>query len=130
MVNPAIRSIRFVKNCKLDHVSLRSYMRVGLRRGTWSALSRLEKALYRCGLWVAKSRGRITSMKLSMSVIGIITKLVATIRSRIYALGLARARTLGRNYTLAGVFDWAPGVSVLFSRAEYIMYLGIMELNG
>jgi hypothetical protein len=130
MANPTIRSIRFVKNCKLDHVSLRLYMRVGLRRGTWSALSRVEKALYRCGLWVAKARGRITSMKLSVSVIGIITKLVATIRSRIYALGLARARTLRRNYVLAGVFDWAPGVSAWFSRAEYIMYLGITELNG
>jgi len=29
----------------------------------------------------------------------------------------------------AAVFDWAPETKALFFRAEYIRYLGAMELN-
>lgn len=120
----------FPKNRRLDHESLRFHMRVGLRRGTWARLGAVEKALYRCGLWVAKARGRIRSMRLLVSIRGIIRKLLATIRTRIYVLGLARARVLWNNYVSAGVFNWAPQVRALFSRAEYIMYLGVTELHG
>jgi len=63
-------------------------------------------------------------------MVGIVTKLMARIRTRICALGLARARTLWNEYRLAGVFDWAPEVRSLLSRSEYIMYLGVMEFNG
>jgi len=114
----------------LDHAALRRYLRVGLRRGTWAGLSIVDKALYRCGLWVAKARGRITNTRLSASIIGIIMKLAATIGGRIYALGLARARALWRNYASAGVFEWAPEAKLPFSRTEYIMYLGVMELQA
>jgi len=114
----------------LDHAALRRYLRVGLRRGTWAGLSIVDKALYRCGLWVAKARGRVTNTKLSGSIIGIIMKLVATVGGRIYALGRARARALWRNYASAGVFEWAPEAKLPFSRTEYIMYLGVMELHA
>jgi len=120
----------FLKNRRLDHESLRFYMRVGLRRGTWAPLGAVEKALYRCGLWVAEVRGRISSTKLSVNILRIITKLMATIKTRIYALGLARARALWTNYISAGVFDWAPEAKAQFSRIEYVTYLGVMELNG
>jgi hypothetical protein len=119
-----------LKNPSLDHESLRFYMRRGLRRGTWAALDTVEKALYRCALWVAKVRGRIASSKLSVSIIGIITKLVTTAGARIYRLGLARAHALWNCYTSAGVFEWAAEVKVSFSRPEYIMYLGVMQLQG
>jgi len=105
-------------------------MRVGLRRGTWARLGAVEKALYRCGLWVAKARGTISSTKLSVNILRIITKLMATIKTRIYALGLARARALWSNYISAGVFDWAPEAKVQFFCIEYVTYLGVMELNG
>jgi hypothetical protein len=118
-----------LKNTRLDHGSLRFYMRVGLRRGTWARLGAVEKALYRCGLWVAKARGTISSIKLSMSILGIITRLMTTTKTRIYALGHARARALWSNYMSAGVFDWAPEVRAQFSRIEYVKYLGVMELN-
>jgi hypothetical protein len=107
-----------------------SYRRVGLRRGNWGRLETVEKALYRCGLWVAKVRGRITCTKLSVSILSIITKLVATARASIYSLGLARARTLWSNYVSAGVCQWAPEVNALLSRVDYVMYLGVMELSG
>ena len=120
----------FSKNRRLDHESLRFYMRAGLRRGTWARLGVVEKALYRCGLWVAKARGTISSTKLSVRILGIVTKLMTTIKTRIYALGLARARALWNSYLSAGVFEWAPQAKAQLSRAEYITYLGVMELNG
>ena len=130
MADFAISQTRSLKNRRLDHESLRSYLRVGMRRGTWARLSAVEKALYRCGLWVAKVRGTISSTKLSVNILGIITKLMATIKTRIYALGLARARALWSNYKSAGVFEWAPEAKAQFSRIEYVTYLGVMELNG
>lgn len=119
-----------LENPRLDHESLRFYMKKGLRRGTWAALDTVEKALYRCALWVTKVRGKIASSKLSMSILGIIIKLMATARARIYALGLARAHALWNCYTLAGVFEWAPEVKASFARRDYIMYLGVMESRG
>jgi len=122
--------LRLPKGKGLDHAVLRRYLRVGFRRGTWAALGSVDKALYKCALWVAKARGGITNTKLSASIISIIMKLAATIGGRIYALGLARARALWRNYASAGVFQWAPEAKLLFSRTEYIMYLGVMELQA
>jgi len=90
----------------------------------------MDKALYRCAMWVAKARGRIISSKLLARILGIITKLVATLGTRIYTLGLARARALWNDYSSAGVFEWAPEVRASFSRREYIIYLGITELHG
>jgi hypothetical protein len=126
---PALR-LCSTKSLKLDHGSLRLYLRVGLRRGTWARLGAVQKALYRCGLWVAKTRGTISSTKLSVRILSIITKLMTTIKTRIYAIGLARARALWSNYISAGVFEWAPETKAQFSRVEYITYLGVMELNG
>ena len=122
--------LRYLKANGLDHRSLKSYLRVGLRRGTWAGLSATEKALYRCGLWATKVRGGITNMKLLVSILGIIIKLLATVRDCIYRLGLARAQVLWKNYVSARVFEWAPEAKPLFSQAEYITYLGAMEANG
>jgi hypothetical protein len=130
MANLAVSRLCSVKSLRLDHGSLRLYLRVGLRRGTWARLGAVQKALYRCGLWVAKTRGTISSTKLSVSILSIISKLMTTIKTRIYAMGVARARALWSNYISAGVFDWAPEAKAQFSRVEYVMYLGIMELNG
>jgi len=130
MAGSPIHRARPPKERALNYRDLKSYHRVGQRRGTWARLTGIEKALYRCGLWVARVRGRITSMKLSASMVGIVAKLMARIRTRICALGLARARTLWNEYRLAGVFDWAPELRPLLSRSEYIMYLGVMEFNG
>jgi len=74
--------LRLPKGKGLDHAVLRRYLRVGFRRGTWAALGSVDKALYKCALWVAK------------------------------------------------VFQWAPKAKLLFSRTEYIMYLGVMELQA
>lgn len=119
-----------LRNRRLDHESLRFYMKRGLRQGTWAALDTVEKALYRCALWVAKVRGRIASSKLSMSILGIISKLVITAGTRVYTLGRARAHALWNCYISAGVFEWAPEVKASFARRDYIMYLGVMELRG
>jgi hypothetical protein len=130
MANLAVWRLRSMKILRLDYGSLRLYLKVGLRRGTWARLGAVQKALYRCGLWVAKTRSTISSAKLSVSILSIITKLMTTVKTHIYAMGLARARALWSNYISAGVFDWAPEVKAGFSRVEYITYLGVMELNG
>jgi len=119
-----------LKDCGLNYEGLKSIRRVGQRRGTWGRLTGVEKALYRCGLWVARVRGNITSIKLSACMADIVAKLMARIRTRICALGIARARTLWDKYRLAGVFDWAPELRPLLSRSGYIMYLGVLEFNG
>ena len=73
---------------------MRRYLRVSLRRRTRARLDLVEKAPYRCGLWVAKVRGTITSVKLSVSILGIIARLVTTIRNRVYSLGFASSGRL------------------------------------
>jgi hypothetical protein len=130
MAGSQILQLSRLKDCGLNYEGLKSYRRVGQRRGAWAQLTEVEKALYRCGLWVARVRGSITSIKLSACIAGIVAKLMARIRTRICALGIARARTLWDEYRLAGVFDWAPELRPLLSRSGYIMYLGVMEFNG
>jgi hypothetical protein len=89
----------------------------------------MEKALYKCALWLARTRGRITSTRLLAIVYEIVRKLTATRREQIYRLGTARAGSLWNKYELARVFEWAPEIKMLLSRAEYVTYLGVMELN-
>jgi hypothetical protein len=127
---PIFQSHVLRRSRNLDYASLRSHLRAGQRRGTWFGLGTVEKALYRCAMWVAKVRGTISSTKLAVNILSIITKLMATIKTRIYALGLARAHALWSNCMSAGVFDWAPEAKAQFSRIEYVTYLGVMELNG
>jgi hypothetical protein len=113
----------------VDYNTLKSYERVGLRRRTWARLDSVEKALYRCTLWLTKARGKITSTKLLASIYEIFSKLLTTVRERMHRLGTARAQSLWNTYKLARVFEWAPEISKLLSRAEYVTYLGVMELN-
>ena len=113
----------------MTHSELTSFMRTGVRRGTWSKLSIVDRALFRCGIWVAKTRGQIANTTLIVGIRRILVRLLATVRNRIYEAGLTRARRLRKNYLSAGVFDWAPEVKDLIFRPDYIMYLGVMELN-
>jgi hypothetical protein len=129
MANLSIFSSYALKKGALDHVNLMFYFRVGLRRKTWGGLGGLEKALYKCALWVAKMRGRITNMKLSASIRQIIAKLLVAVSTRIYALGLTRARMLRNKCLSGGVFEWAPEVETLLFKPDYITFLGAMELN-
>ena len=130
MAGSRVRQLSRLKDRSLNYEGLKSYRRAGQRRGTWGQLTDVEKALYRCGLWVARVRGSITSIKLSACITYIVAKLVAGIRTRIRSLGIARARTLREKYRSAGVFDWAPELGPLLSKSGYIMYLGVMEFNG
>lgn len=112
----------------LDYGTLRSFLRLGLRRGSWRMLSVEDRALYRCGLWVAKVRGRVVSMRLMVRLWGIILKLSARVRGFIYKAGSARALASYALYERMHVFNWAPEVKIWLGQTGFRLYLGATEL--
>jgi len=90
----------------------------------------LERGLYNCALLLARERQRIVNAKLLVQVRVIISKLLATVRTRIVGVGKARARALHETYARNGLFDWAPEVEIWLGEPETIFYLGVAELSG
>jgi hypothetical protein len=86
--------------------------------------------MFRCGLWVAKARGKISSMRLMVHVLRIALKLLETHRSRIVAAGRRRASEMFVEYAKpGGVFSWAPRMREWLNHPRYLRYLGMMEVN-
>jgi len=54
---------------KFDYSCLVSLRRRGFRNGNWRRLPFVDRALFRCALWVAKVRGRIVSLELLVRVL-------------------------------------------------------------
>ena len=98
--------------------------------GNWAMLSMAEKGLFRCALWVAKARGKISNTKLMVQVLRIALKLLANFKSRIGKAGRERAIKMLEAYAKpGGVFSWAPRMREWLHDPRYVWYLGVMEVN-
>jgi hypothetical protein len=102
-----------------------------LRNGGWARLEIAEKGLFRCALWIAKARNRITNTRLMVQVLRIALKLFKSFQSRIVKAGKARATMMLETYARpGGVFSWAPRMREWLYDPKYIVYLGAMEVNA
>jgi len=88
----------------------------------------LEKALYKCALSLAGSRGRIVNAKLLAQLKAIVWKLLATAKTRILQVGKARAQGMLKTFGEQGVFDWAPEAEAWLRDMKVVFYLGVAEL--
>ena len=100
------------------------------RNRSWGRLSVAERGMFRCGLWVAKARGKISSMRLMVHVLRVALKLLETHRNRIVSAGRQRALQMSEEYAKpGGVFTWAPRMRMLLYDPGYVRYLGVLEVN-
>jgi hypothetical protein len=86
--------------------------------------------MFRCGLWVARARGKISSAKLMAHVLRIALKLLETRTNRIVNAGRRRALQMFEEYSKpGGVFTWAPRMREWLYDPGYVRYLGVLEVN-
>jgi hypothetical protein len=98
----------------------------GLRSGGWFNLSSTKKALFRCALWVAKTRGQISNKELITQVLNVAYQLLRNFRTRISITGRRRATEMMRTFEQpGGVFSWAPEVREWLHDNDYIIYQGV-----
>lgn len=113
------------------YTRLRLLRQRAFRSGSWSRVSVLDRALFRCALWVARVRGRITHVKLIVQVGRIALKLLEGFRTKVLRAGRRRAMIMLETYSApGGAFSWAPQVRQWLSDPRYIWYLGILEVNA
>jgi hypothetical protein len=94
-------------------------------------LSVAERGLYRCALWVAKARGKITNTKLMVQTLRVALKMLDSVHSRIAKAGKARVMMMYEEYAKpGGVFSWAPRMRIWLQDRKYILYLGLLEVNA
>ena len=99
-----------------------------LRNGSWASITSMEKALYRCALWIAKTRGSIINTALVAQILVIVRRFFEGIRSRILAVGRKRAGSMLKNYSSQGsVFQWAPQVKQWLQDSVFVFYLGVIQ---
>ncbi len=113
----------------LTYARLSVIRRLGLRDGNWAPLRISEKALFRCALWVAKDRGKISNSKLVAQVKEIAVKLlrIGKIGNSILRTGWKQARMILDLYEKPhGVFSFAPQVRRWLSDEKYVWYLGVL----
>jgi len=122
----------FMQNAdSLTYSWLVGFWRRSIRNRSWGRLSTAERGLYRCALWVAKARGKITNTRLMVQVLRITLKLVECFQSRIVKAGRARAAVMFEEYARpGGVFSWAPRMREWLYDRRYILYLGVLEVNA
>ncbi len=112
----------------LSYAFLLTSLRKGLRNGNWTMLDNTEKALFRCALWVTKTKGKISNMKLVVQVLSIAPKIFQTIR-RIGRAGRMRATMMLQEFAKSGgVFTRAPRVRGWLHDPQYQTYLAL-EVN-
>ena len=120
-----------VREMKLDYRSLVSLQRRSFRNGGWYRLPLVDRALFRCALWVARVRGRILNLKLLVRVLGIVLRLLDTPRMCIWRAGRARAEELTQRFEDRGLFQWAPRVRGWLADRSYVFCLGLeVSCNG
>jgi hypothetical protein len=86
----------------LTYTSLLQFWRRGIRNRSWGRLSIAERGLYRCTLWLAKARGKITNSRLMVHVLRVALKLRQSLQSRIARAGKARAAMMFEEYGRPG----------------------------
>lgn len=67
-------------------------------------------------------------MKLLVTVLGIILKLLENSSMRIWTVGKARAEQLKQRFDNRGLFSWAPRVRGWLEERNFAFYLGIGEI--
>jgi len=114
----------------LTYSSLIGFWRRRYRNGNWAKLSTTERGVFRCGLWVARMRGKISNIRLMVQVLRIALKLLETQRSRIVNAGRRRAMQMLEAYAKpGGLFTWAPHMREWLYDPRYVLYLGVMEMT-
>jgi len=114
----------------LTYSSLERLRRIGYRNGGWARLEIAEKGLFRCALWIAKARGKISNTRLLVQLMHVTLKMLERIRSRIGEVGKRRAAVMCDEYAKpGGVFSWAPRMREWLCDAGFVWYLGVMEVN-
>jgi len=115
----------------LTYSSLVGFQRKSMRNRSWRMLSVAERGLYRCALWVAKARGKITNTRLMMQILRVALKLLEGFQSRIAKAGRARAMMMFEEYAKpGGVFSWASRMREWLRDPRYLLYLGVLEENA
>lgn len=115
----------------ITYPRLAGLRRRGLRNGSWRRLDVGQKALFKCALWIAKTRGRISNAKLMVQVIRVALRLLETARSGIIRAGRIRSTSMFETYSKpGGVFGWAPRVREWLSESAYVWYLGVLQVNS
>jgi hypothetical protein len=102
---------------------LLGYMKRALRNGSWFKLPRLERALYRASLILAKMKGKILNADLITQLLEIIEKLL-TPKMRIMKLGFQKAKELITAYK-KGYLSWCPELLEWLTDKNYIFWLGL-----
>jgi hypothetical protein len=106
---------------------LLGYMKRALRNGSWFKLPRLERALYRASLILAKMKGKILNADLITQLLEIIEKLL-TPKMRIMKLGFQKAQKLIEAYK-KGYLSWCPELLQWLTDKNYIFWLGLKAQN-
>jgi hypothetical protein len=115
----------------LTYSHMVEFRRRSMRNRSWGRLTTEERGLYRCALWVARARNKITNTRLIMQVLRIALKLLENFRGRIVRAVRTRAVMMYDEYARpGGVFSWAPRMRELLHDRRYILYLGILEVNA
>ncbi|MGA2462615.1 MAG: hypothetical protein ABSF82_14450 [Candidatus Bathyarchaeia archaeon] len=113
----------------ITYPCLVGFLRRGLRNGNWGHLDTADRALFRCALWVAKARGKISNTKLMVQALRVALKIVQMV-SRIGRVGRTRATMMLQEFAKPrGVFSWAPRVRGWLQDPRYQTYLGLLEVN-
>ena len=115
----------------LTYSSLAGFQRKRMRNRSWRMLSVAERGLYRCALWVAKARGKITNTRLMVQTLRVALKLLEGFQNRIEKAGKARAMKMFEEYAKpGGLFEWAPRMTEWLRNPGFVWYIGVMEVNG
>jgi hypothetical protein len=114
----------------LSHRQMTYLFRKSLRNGNWFRLNIIEKALFRCGLWVARARGCVRSPELILQLLRVASRLLENVCATIDRVGKRRAAQMLEEFSRPqGVFTWAPKLREWLQHASFVRYLGLLELN-
>jgi hypothetical protein len=126
-----LRTVALQDSDSLTYSSLSELKRRGLRNGAWARLEIAEKGLFRCALWIAKARNKITNTRLMVQILRVALKLLKNLEGRIVKAGKARAAMMLEMYARpGGVFTWAPRMREWLHDPTYVQYLGVLEVNA
>lgn len=107
------------------HWELKAVLEKAYRNGNWNKLTRLERALYRASLELAKLRKKIVNRLLLSLLRGIIGKLLKKFSDEVLELGRRKAIELERIYQRSRLLPLC--FLGLFEDKDYLFWLGKRE---
>jgi hypothetical protein len=82
-------------------------------------------------LWVAKFNGKIRNTQLAAQVLDIVLKLTESFRSHVIEAGRRRAARMATSFGKPNsILNWVPRLRGWLTDPNYLIYLGILEING